>query len=217
MGLVFYFVATAGSELVNSKPIEKKGETLIFALEYNLDVFKEFDDSADKKLLRALIEAMTDVDPEKRPSADKVLANAYFWDKKRVLEFVHEIKSLSEEEHPSKGVVDNAYKNYVKPSLAYGPEQNWIPNFPKKKLLKFTGNLRGKKNESDDQRIERLRTEYGTCLKSLIGAIRNAVNLISISFDQKLIIFFNLGRTFAVFRRFWNDDSFQKSHGRFVV
>lgn len=179
LGQVFYYVASAGLHLFKIVETGKSGLQSIYTHICNSNKLDELNEVPDKKLFCALIDTMTSKERMHRPSATKVLANAYFWDEDRVLAFVHAISSLSEELHEKKEVVENVYKKeqYLVASPAFGAGGNWFTNFPPHimKDLRIKNKRKDKGiPETNEQQHDRL-IRSGLSLKQLIVTIRNTV------------------------------------------
>uniref|UniRef100_A0A8C2DKC3 Serine/threonine-protein kinase/endoribonuclease IRE1 n=1 Tax=Cyprinus carpio TaxID=7962 RepID=A0A8C2DKC3_CYPCA len=92
-GCVFYYVVSEGHHPFG-KSLQRQANILLgaYALEY-LDAHRHEDIVA-----RNLIEQMLSMEPEKRPSADRVLKHPFFWSLEKQLQFFQDVSDRIEKE-----------------------------------------------------------------------------------------------------------------------
>ncbi|XP_043926387.1 serine/threonine-protein kinase/endoribonuclease IRE1 [Protopterus annectens] len=104
-GCVFYYVVSKGSHPFG-KSLQRQANILLGA--YDLEHLKP--DRHEDIIARSLIEQMINMDPQKRPSSERVLKHPFFWSLEKQLQFFQDVSDRIEKEQLDGPVVKQLEK-----------------------------------------------------------------------------------------------------------
>ena len=171
LGSVFYFITFDGTIL--SKELNMSYKDIKLKLKEKQEMIN--DQGNNKKILQMeMVTTLLNIKPEARPSVEKVLHHAFFWEDKRCLEFILDIRKKFD-------VLDTRFVKKIKDGMEY---QKVLKEMLIARQLKVTLDSdklvghNGWKAKLDESLAEEFTGDYDKeCVSDLLKAMRNKVNI----------------------------------------